>query len=232
MKKQKVPKEPKPRKPYLEWYKARKPFKVAIKEMWLPIVSLILCIFIAEAVCEVLIGDALYLYSDDTYKYIESSVEQYTTNIPGEKAFGIETYKLQEIMDVLTLSYDKKSNTNTLVCSIRNGFFNAVVTTHLSADFTIDSDPASPSYSFEMNFTSFNDYKQFFWLVHKCVTFGGGIVLWGMLILCKNGILKLIAWNYQRKANKAEKVKENQAEVTVPKPDMHPTVQPAATFHG
>lgn len=204
MKKQKVPKEKSPKKSYLEWYKAREPFKVSLKRLIIPIVSLIACIFIADSVCEYFIGDALYLYSDNTYEYIESAVMQYTTSISEEAAFGTETYKLQPSIDEITLHWDKKTGTNTLECSIRNGFFNAVVTTRMSATFDIDSDPESETYSFSRNYTCFEDYKQFYWRVFKGCTFGGGIGVWLLGIFGYNGILFALAKIAKKKQGKAD----------------------------
>lgn len=110
------------------------------------------------------IGDGAYKYSNETYEHIENAIA--TCAIPG---VGLDALPLQKEVTKFVVSYE---NGNTeLVCSIRDGYFNAVVTATLSEDYVITRS--------SRNYNSLDEYMNDFWL-----TFGLHVFCYALAACC------------------------------------------------
>lgn len=152
-KKQKTPKE---RKRFSLPNFSTHPKLVKILNTLFVILLFSICLFVSYLYWIQAIGDGAYKYSNETYEHIENAIA--TCTIP---EVGLDALSLQKEVTKFVVSYE---NGNTeLVCSIRDGYFNAVVTATLSEDYVIINS--------SRNYNSLDEYMKGFWLTFGLYVF-------------------------------------------------------------
>lgn len=160
-KKQKVPKERK--KSFLPDL-SKHPKVVKSLNALFAILLFSICLFVSYLYWIQAIGDGAYKYSDETYERIENAIA--TCAI---QDVGLDALALQKEITRFVASYE---NGNTqLVCSIRDGYFNAEVTATLSGDYVITGS--------SRNYNSLDEYMNDFWL-----TFGLHVFCYALAACC------------------------------------------------
>lgn len=130
---------------------------------------------------------------------------------PGIDSLGIyEQYK-QEGLDG-RVYVNLEPNNSQIVSSIKNGFFEAVVTRDLADDLSTMGDP-------ERNFNSLGEYMRYFWLVFGLSFILGGLGLWFLIELAIFGVLRFIFWIVTKKASSQQQTSASSQAVA---PQEHP----------
>lgn len=135
-----------------------------------------ICLFVSYQYWIQSIGDGAYKYSNETYEHIEKAIA--TCAIPD---VGLDALSLQKEVTKFVASYE---NGNTeLVCSIRDGYFNAVVTATLSEDYVITGS--------SRNYNSLSEYMNHFWLAFGLRVFFSALIACCLIELSFLGISAL-----------------------------------------
>lgn len=124
-----------------------------------------------------LIGDGFYNYSEKAYDDIKTVVE---TNVVQD--MGINTTEIKNVVDKYVLSYE--DGETTLKCTIQQGYFEATVTTKISATFEL--------YDSERNYNSEAEYMGHFLPIFAARTIGGGLVAWLLITALAVGLMQFI----------------------------------------
>lgn len=183
---------------FIKWYvDDRKPFFEDLKGSIRPIILIPLCTIIALYTSICFIGDGLYKYDERTYKAMERAIEYAIVQGTGIDSLPLQTKDLY-LDDLYTSSgpdaenfiyfdekaspdtprkmttvdshYDIKTGQTILTCTVKDGFFNAKVTTKLNEQHQF--------VEWSRNFPSFNLYKLHFWGVLGTCTIAGGALLY------------------------------------------------------
>lgn len=163
----------------------------------LAVVVLVICFGYAYDYTKATIGDGAYKYSDDSYTYIEESLQNYL----GPE--GPDIALLQECIPRWTSSYE--DGETTLVCTLKDGFFVAEITAQISKDFELKET--------KRNFNSLEEYQDYFWHEVKISTFKIGIGLFLLIaiawLLGSSLLLFILKRIVEKKTSKATENTEN-----------------------
>ncbi len=182
---------------FVAWYEdGRKNIIINTLGKALMVFLLVGCIAVAYLYQVKQIGNGAYTYSDEIYEHIEATIAEYVT-----PEAGIQSIPLQETLDKYYSSYENEKTK--LQCIIENGFFKAVVTAIISKEYEI-SEP-------QRNFTSHEQYMEYFWFTLGWRFFAMGISMWFLLIsVWKFGLF--IAYKLEIRARKKQSEKEKIAQ--------------------
>lgn len=132
------------------------------------VIVLAICFNYAYDYTKETIGDGAYKYSEDSYAYIEEAIQNYL----GDD--GPDIALLQDSIPYWTSTYE--NGQTTLVCPLKDGFFEPVVTAKISRDFKLIES--------SRNFNSLQEYQDYFWHEVKVSTFKTGAILFACIALC------------------------------------------------
>ena len=244
---------------FIKWYvDDRKPFFEDLKGSIRPIILIPLCTIIALYTSICFIGDGLYKYDERTYKAMERAIEYAIVQGTGIDSLPLQTKDLY-LDDLYTSSgpdaenfiyfdekaspdtprkmttvdshYDIKTGQTILTCTVKDGFFNAKVTTKLNEQHQF--------VEWSRNFPSFNLYKLHFWGVLGTCTIAGGALLYlaieGIRQLYWKIKFKLFDTNWKVKFKlfaRFSKKKSNESDTPVDNPQIEAATIPGLPVTG
>lgn len=186
-----------PKVSFDEWYSRRKPIKKQLCEQIPIVLWIVVCIFLALFATFLFFGKYAYSYSEDTYNIIKEAIK---ANIRPDERPDLLAIRVQGI-DIV---FEDENNSPQIVCTIKKGFFKAVVTAKLSSNYAVDET------QMECNYKSFEHYLLCYCGHFAMFTIGGGFVLYLVTFFLSNGIITA----FGRKKNKVAKSKAEQEDET------------------
>lgn len=165
---------------FLEWYDAeRKNAKALFLRVASLVIILAVCLYCSNESAIYRFRNAPSQYSENTYDNLKSIMEE---NVSDE---GIDEKAIKPLVSDFDISPNEAGNT-VLMCKIVDGFFNAEVSIELDDSYEVVKT--------SRNYSSINEYLDYFWLVFRIMQIVPGILAFFAIVLIWNIFLKLIAF--------------------------------------